>query len=131
MTNNRTFRPNGRLVQEFVYSQQQLPTHKPVVLYIRQSTDGQVKRNKQSTILQDEELGRRLIKMGWTDDLIIKIDTDQGKSGQKRRDEREGLDRLYKLIESGKAGAVAAFSPSRLYRDLTRVYYTDFVHLAA
>src|SRR5689334_17574141 len=101
MGSNRTLRPDGRLVQEFVYEQQRLPTDKSVVLYIRQSSDVQVKKNRQSTILQDEELGRRLVKMGWTDDLIIKIDTDQGRSGQVIKGEkfqkRDGLDRLYKL----------------------------------
>src|SRR5207245_1229445 len=60
---------------------------------------------------------------------IRRIATDQGKSGQKRRDERAGLDETYRLIEHREVGTVAAYDPSRLYRDLTRVYYTDFVNL--
>jgi DNA invertase Pin-like site-specific DNA recombinase len=124
---SRSIIPGARLVQEFIPLQPQLPTDKAIVQYVRQSTLGQVKNNRQSAILQDEQLGRRLVAYGWQD--IIKIDTDQGKSGQKRRDERAGLDRTYRLIEHREVGAVAAFDPSRLYRDLTRVYYTDFVSL--
>jgi DNA invertase Pin-like site-specific DNA recombinase len=125
----RIIRQDARLIEEFVPQQQQLPTDRPIVQYVRQSSLGQVKNNRQSAILQDEALARRLVAYGWKPDDIIKIDIDQGKSGQKRRDEREGLDQLYKLIERKEAGAIAAFDPSRLYRDLTRVYYTDFVSL--
>jgi len=121
--------PSKRLVQEFHPGQPQLPIDKLVVQYIRQSTQDQVKKNKQSTILQDAKLTRRLIAYGWPDERVRKIDTDQGKSGQKRRDQRAGLDELYRLVLSGQAGAVAAYDASRLYRDLTRVYYTDFVNM--
>ncbi len=121
----RAIKPGASLIQEFVYTQQALPTHKPVVQYVRQSTDTQVRQNKQGAILQDEKLARRLVTMGFSD--IIKIDTDTGKSGQKRRDERKGLDYLYRLVENGNVGAVAAFSPSRLYRDLLRVESAGFV----
>ena len=58
---------------------------KAIVQYIRQSTGKQVKENIQSKIQQDTMLGKRLIKYGWTEDLIIKIDKDQGISGQKNR----------------------------------------------
>jgi hypothetical protein len=66
--------------------------------------------------------------MGWLDNdtSIIKIDSDQGKSGTKRRDERGGLDYLYELIENDRAGAVAAFDVSRLYRVLSRAEYGAF-----
>lgn len=121
--------PSKRLVQEFHPGQPQLPLDLLIVQYIRQSTFGQVKKNKQSAILQDIKLTRRLLAYGWPDERIVKIDTDQGKSGQKRRDERKGLDELYRLVLSGQTGAVAAFDASRLYRDLTRVHYTDFVDM--
>ncbi len=125
----RQIKPDAKLVQEFIPQQPQLPTHLPVIQYIRQSSNAQVKHNKQSTILQDVKLTSRLVAYGWKDtpETIIKIATDQGKSGQKLRFQRAGLDQLYRLIESGKAGAVAAYDASRLYRDLTRTGYTDFV----
>lgn len=110
----RHIEPGKRLIQEFHPGQPQLPIDKLIVQYIRQSTLVQVKNNKQSAILQDIKLTRRLMAYGWPDERIIKIDTDQGKSGQKRRDERVGLDELYRLVLSGKAGAVAAYDASRL-----------------
>ena len=88
-----------------------------------------MKKNKQSAILQDVRLTRRLIAYGWLDEQIRKIDTDQGKSGQKRRDERAGLDELYRPVLNGRAGAVAAYDASCLYRDFTCVHYTDFVNV--
>jgi DNA invertase Pin-like site-specific DNA recombinase len=120
--------PDATLVQAFTYTQQQLPTHKPIVQYIRQSTTKQLKRNKQSYELQDSDLRRNLLAMGWkdSDEYIIKIDSDQGKSGTKRRDERTGLGELYTLIEQDKAGAVAAFDVRRLYRVLSRAEYGAF-----
>src|SRR5258708_28574395 len=96
---HRVINPDTRLVQPFIYTQQQLPTHKPIVQYIRQSTTKQLKRNKQSYELQDSDLRRQLVRMGCqeTDEAIIKIATDQGKSATKRRDERSGLDKTYTL----------------------------------
>jgi DNA invertase Pin-like site-specific DNA recombinase len=122
-------RPGASLMPEFNPEQPHLPTDKPIVQYIRQSSLGQVKNNVQSKIQQDEMLERRLLKYGWTHDLIIKIEADQGISGQKTRFEREGLDRLYKMIESGEAAAIAGFDASRFWRDRTHVWYNDFIQV--
>ena len=67
--------------------------------------------------------------MGWVEEMIIKIEADQGKSGQKLRFQREGLDALYRMIEKGEAGAVAAYDASRLWRDQTHVWYNDFIQM--
>src|SRR5215831_18948646 len=95
-------RKDASLIPEFQPDQPQLPIDKPIVLYIRQSSLGQVKHNKQSKVQQDTMMERRLLQYGWPHDLIIKIEADQGKSGQKLRFEREGLDKLYKMIEHGQ-----------------------------
>ena len=79
----RRIRPGESLTEEFNPDQPQLPVDRPIVQYIRQSTPGQVKNNLQSKIQQDEMLERRLLKYGWSHDLIIKIEADQGVSGQK------------------------------------------------
>ena len=63
---SRNIDPNKKLLKPFVYEQQALPIDKPVAQYIRQSTDGQVKNNIQSLILQDEEMGARLSTVGRT-----------------------------------------------------------------
>ena len=124
---SRIIRPDARLVQEFTYHQEKLPIDKPVVQYIRQSSLGQVKHNVQSKVQQDEMLRRHLLAYGWKDADIIKIEADQGKSGQKLRIERSGLDYLYKLIKSGQAGAIACYDASRLWRDTTHVWYNDLI----
>ncbi len=120
-----------RLVPAFTYEEKKLPTHLPVAQYIRQSSEGQLKHNKQSSKIQDQKLRERLTIMGFTE--IIKIETDTGSSGQVIKGgkllERKGLEQLHQLITSGTIGAVAAFSPSRLYRDLTREFYARFVHM--
>src|SRR5258708_22521311 len=126
---SRTIRPDAKLIQEFTYHQEQLPVDKPCIQYIRQSTLVQVKNNLQSKIQQDEMLRRHLIAYGWQDADIIKIEADQGKSGQKLRYQRKGLDDLYKLIESGKAGSMACYDASRLWRDTTHVWYNDFIQM--
>ncbi len=127
----RKFDPDKKLVPTFVYEEKRLPIHLPVGQYIRQSSEGQLKNNKQSSILQDKKLSERLTAMGFT--TIIKIEQDTGSSGQVIKSgkylERKGLDYLHQLITSGTIGAVAAFSPSRLYRDLTRKFYAEFVYL--
>src|SRR5947209_1654672 len=99
---HRVIRPDTKLVEDFVYQQEKFPIDKPVVQYIRQSTLGQVKHNLQSKIQQDEMLRKRLVKMGWLEEMIIKIEADQGKSGQKLRFQRAGLDALYRMIEKGE-----------------------------
>jgi hypothetical protein len=80
-------------------------------------------------VLSDKLLGRRLLKHGWTHDLIVKIALDQGKSGQKTRFQREGLDQLYKMIENGEASAIACYDASRLWRDRTHIWYNDLIQL--
>lgn len=62
--------PSKRLVQEFHPGQPQLPVDKLIVQYTRQSTIRQVKKNKQSAILQDIKLTRRLLAYGWPDESI-------------------------------------------------------------
>jgi DNA invertase Pin-like site-specific DNA recombinase len=123
----RTIRPDARLVQELDYVQQQLPIDKPVAQYIRQSTEFQVKHNKQSFVLQDEKLGSKLVRMGFIE--VRKIEIDQGKSGQKLRFQRKGLDDLYKWAEHGEIGAIAFFDASRLWRDPTHVWYNDYIQM--
>ena len=125
MGKNRAIKKDATLVQPFTYTQQALPIHKPIVQYIRQSTTKQLKRNKQSYELQDSDLRRNLLAMGWKDRDIIKIDADQGKSGTKRRDERTGLAQLYELIESGTVqecneGACSVTQGQSSNRDQTR-----------
>jgi hypothetical protein len=110
-----------RARQEDIFIVRQLPIDRPVVQYIRQSTRKQIKRNRFSGDMQDADMRNILLAVhGYKPELILPaISKDTGKSGTKRRDEREGLDELYRLIETDSVGAAAAFSVSRIYRSLS------------
>jgi hypothetical protein len=125
----RKIKPDATLMPAFNVDQPRLPIDRKIVQYIRQSTGGQVKENIQSQIQQDAMLGKRLLQYGWKPESIVKIDKDQGVSGQKKQDTREGLNELYHLIKSGQVGAIAAYDASRFWRDRTHVWYNDFIQL--
>ncbi len=67
----------------------------------------------------------RLLQLGFT--RVIKVDKDDGKSGQKKPLDRDGIQIVLKACRAGEAGCVAAFDASRLYRDKTRVYSNTFI----
>jgi hypothetical protein len=126
---SRPIIPGKQLVTPITYEQQQLPIDKPVAQYVRQSTMMQAKYYIQSKIEQDEKLADILTRMGFS--TIVPIDADQGKSGQKRegdgKQERKGLKDLYRMIERGEVGAIAAYDASRFWRDETHVYDAMFI----
>src|SRR5260370_28680581 len=130
MTRRTAIEPGKTLVQAFTYDQQQLPTHKPVVQYIRQSQGSQVKHNRASSEMQDKSMRNNLLAQGWKPELILDaISEDTGKSGTKRADERKGLQRLIELIKTNKVGAIAAFNVSRIYRVISKAEYGAFCDL--
>src|SRR5229473_939852 len=106
----RSIQPDKRLVQPFSYVQnEQLATDKPIAQYIRQSSDKQLKNNKQSTALQDEDMRKRLLSMGWKESLIVKLASDNGTSGTKDMSDRVDMKELYRLIKHGEVSAVAVY----------------------
>ncbi len=86
-------------------------------LYIRQSTIQQVFNNTESTRRQ-YDLRRRAVALGWTEDSVVVIDNDLGKSGASSAD-REGFQRLVADVGMGKAGIVLGLEVSRLARNST------------
>ena len=84
-------------------------------LYIRQSTLQQVFHNTESTRRQ-YDLRRRAVALGWSEDSIVVIDCDLGKSGASAVD-REGFQRLVGDVGLGKAGIVLGLEVSRLARN--------------
>lgn len=123
----RVIMPSSSLIVESDEVSHKLPTDRPVVQYIRRSTGKQVKESVQSKIQQDEATERKLRSKGFTD--IRKIALDDGKSGQKRVDERPGMKELYRMIRHRELGAIACYDASRLWRDTTHVWYNDFIQL--
>ncbi|KPI17301.1 Resolvase domain-containing protein [Actinobacteria bacterium OV450] len=95
------------------------PAHlaRDAYLYIRQSSLKQVLNNAESTVRQ-YGLRSRAVALGWPDDRIFVIDTDQGQSGASAAD-REGFQRLVTEVGMGRAGIVLGLEVSRLARNNT------------
>ncbi|MDP1845329.1 MAG: recombinase family protein [Pseudomonadota bacterium] len=84
-------------------------------LYVRQSTMRQVLENTESTKRQYALRGRA-VALGWTDDRIVVVDSDQGESGASAA-WREGFQRLVSEVGMGRAGIVMGLEVSRLARN--------------
>ena len=68
-----------------------------------------------------------LKRLGWPEDKIILIDMDEGVSGSKKIDERQGMSLLFDLISTGEIGAVACQDEDRLFRDVTQIQVNIFI----
>ena len=86
------------------------------VVYIRQSTEDQVRENVGSTAYQ-RTLTAVPRSYGWSDSLIETIDEDLGRSGSSS-ERRTGLQRLQTLIAAGQVGAVFVVTISGLSRQV-------------
>ncbi len=84
-------------------------------LYIRQSSMKQVLENVESTKRQ-YALRTRAIALGWSDEQIVVIDSDQGESGASAA-WREGFRQLVTDVGLGRAGIVMGLEVSRLARN--------------
>jgi DNA invertase Pin-like site-specific DNA recombinase len=107
------------------YKAQPLPLGKPVSVYYRQSSEGQI--GNISTTLQTVDMIEHLIKQGWQREQIHMIDMDAGISGQKKISERPGMSMLYQQIENGEIGLVAAQDVDRFFRDITQIETNIFI----
>ena len=85
------------------------------LIYVRQSTPGQVMSNRESANRQ-YALANDARALGWRDDLIETIDADQGRSGS-QAGERKGFARLQDEVAHGRVGAVFGLEVSRLARN--------------
>ncbi len=84
-------------------------------LYIRQSSMRQVIENVESTKRQYALQGHATA-LGWREDQIIVIDSDQGESGASES-WREGFQRLVSNVGMGRAGIVMGLEVSLLARN--------------
>lgn len=84
-------------------------------LYVRQSSMKQVVENVESTKRQ-YALRARATALGWSNDRVIVIDSDQGESGASAA-WREGFQRLVSEVGMGQAGIVMGLEVSRLARN--------------
>src|SRR5262245_25584019 len=102
-----------------------LPTHLPIAIYYRQSTEAQI--GNISTTLQTVDMVKYLQQHGWDSTNIHMIDMDGGMSGTTKIDERPGMSRLFGLITQDKIGAVACQDEDRLFRDVTQIQVNIFI----
>ncbi len=84
-------------------------------LYIRQSSMRQVVENAESAKRQYALRGRA-VALGWRDEQVVVIDSDQGESGASAS-WREGFQRLVSEVGTGQAGIVMGLEVSRLARN--------------
>ncbi len=84
-------------------------------LYVRQSSMRQVVENIESTKRQ-YALRTRATALGWSDNRVVVIDSDQGESGASAA-WREGFRHLVTDVGMGRAGIVMGLEVSRLARN--------------
>jgi DNA invertase Pin-like site-specific DNA recombinase len=83
-------------------------------LYVRQSSLQQVEEHRESTRRQ-YALRERAIALGWREDQIEVIDSDQGESGASQN--RAGFQRLVSAVGMAEVGLVLGLEVSRLARN--------------
>ena len=109
MKNNELIKQNHPLIT---------PDHlrRLAIVYVRQSTEEQVRDNTGSTQYQ-RGLAEVARSFGWQDSNIQIIDEDLGKSGSST-ERRTGWQRLQMLIAAKQVGAVFVATISRLSRQV-------------
>jgi hypothetical protein len=107
------------------YKAQPLPLGRPVAVYYRQSSEGQI--GNISTTLQTVDMVEHLMNQGWQRDQIVMIDMDAGISGTKKIKERPGMSYLYELIEASDIGLCAAQDVDRFFRDMAQIETNIFI----
>ena len=104
---------------EVSYSPKIKPEHlsRKAIVYIRQSTDKQVRQNKESQNLQ-YEVAERMRALGWKQ--VELINTDLGSSAAIASARRDGFERVLSSVALGEVGIVGSREVSRLSRTDTR-----------
>ena len=87
--------------------------NRKAIIYIRQSTDRQVQKNKESQRLQ-YALQDKAKQWGWNNIEII--DSDLGSSAAVGAPERRGFERITSLVAVGEVGIIFSREASRLSR---------------
>jgi DNA invertase Pin-like site-specific DNA recombinase len=100
---------------EFLYSPKIKPEHlaRKAIVYLRQSSEKQVRQNKESQRLQ-LDLAERMRALGWKEVEII--GSDLGFSAAIAAARREGFERVLSSVALGTVGVVGSREVSRLSR---------------
>ena len=95
-------------------------TSRTAFVYLRQSTPGQVERNRESTDRQ-YNLVQRALELGWSQEQITVIDEDLGLSGSGVA-QRSGFAHMTAEVALGHVGLVLALEVSRVARNNAEWY---------
>src|SRR6201984_1780092 len=100
---------------EVLYNPKIKPEHlaRKAIVYLRQSTEKQVRQNKESQLLQ-YAVAERVRALGWQQVEII--NSDLGSSAGLAAAQREGFERVLSLVALGEVGIVGSREVSRLSR---------------
>jgi len=100
---------------ELLYSPKIKPEHlaRKAIVYLRQSSDKQVRQNKESQRLQ-YDLADRMRALGWKEVEVVVCDL--GSSAAIASARREGFERVLSSVALGDVGIVASREASRLSR---------------
>jgi DNA invertase Pin-like site-specific DNA recombinase len=100
---------------ELLYSPKIKPEHlaRKAIVYLRQSTEKQVRQNLESQRLQ-YDMGERMHALGWKDVEIV--GHDLGASAAIASARREGFERVLSSVALGEVGIVVSREVSRLSR---------------
>src|SRR5580700_1054964 len=100
---------------EALYSPKIKPEHlaRKAIVYLRQSSDRQVRQNKESQRLQ-YDVAERIRALGWKQVEIV--DGDLGSSAAMASARREGFERVLSSVALGEVGIVGSREVSRLSR---------------
>ena len=102
-------------MNELLYSPKIKPEHlaRKAIVYLRQSSEKQVRQNLESQRLQ-YELAERIRSLGWQE--IETINSDLGSSAAMGSASREGFERVLSSVALGEVGIVVSREVSRLSR---------------
>src|SRR6202166_3447318 len=102
-------------MNELLYSPKIKPEHlaRRAIVYLRQSSEKQVRQNLESQRLQ-YEVAERIRALGWKEVEII--DSDLGSSAAMASARREGFERVLSSVALGEVGIVGSREASRLSR---------------
>jgi excisionase family DNA binding protein len=100
---------------EILYSPKVKPEHlaRKAIVYLRQSSDKQVRQNLESQRLQ-YDVAERMRALGWRQ--VETINSDLGSSAAMASARREGFERVLSLVALGEVGIVGSREVSRLSR---------------
>src|SRR6058998_1455332 len=100
---------------ELQYSPKIKPEHlaRKAIVYLRQSSEKQVRQNKESQVLQ-YDVATRMRALGWKEVEII--DSDLGSSAAMASSRRGGFERVLSSVALGEVGIVGSREVSRLSR---------------